>query len=165
MNLVGLRVDERLIHGQVATAWLNHYRAERIMVIDDAIIQSSIEKMALKMACPSHCKLSILSLDSAVANLQAQKYGEQRIFIIAKVPDYFLKLLERNIFLDHVVLGNMSEKANSKRLRKSVYVDQKDINTLSQMIDKGVKVTLQMTPGDTSERFENALENIGGTIT
>lgn len=156
-NIVGLRVDERLIHGQVATAWTNRLGAERIMVIDNDIIRSSIDKMALKMACPSNCKLSILSIEKAILNLSSDKYKDERIFIVCKKPIYFLKLLEGNIKFDHLILGNISGDKNSRRIRKSVSVNEEQIEILNKISDFGVKVTLQMTPGDTSEYYRELI--------
>lgn len=157
-NIVGLRVDERLIHGQVATAWTNRLSAERIMVIDDTIIKNTMDKMALKMACPANCKLSILSLETAIMNLHSNKYANEKIFIVCKSPSYFLGLLEHDISFHDVILGNMSGKEHSKMLRKSVYVTDEDIDVIKKIEAYGVQVTLQMTPGDTSEKFEDLIK-------
>lgn len=53
MEIVNVRIDERLIHGQVAAVWTNTLNATRIMVIDDMAAKDEIQKIALKMACPS----------------------------------------------------------------------------------------------------------------
>lgn len=58
MEIVNVRIDERLIHGQVAAVWTNTLNATRIMVIDDMAAKDEIQKIALKMACPSTVKLS-----------------------------------------------------------------------------------------------------------
>ncbi|MFV0380969.1 MAG: PTS sugar transporter subunit IIB [Breznakia sp.] len=153
-NIVGARVDERLIHGQVATAWTNHLKATRIMVIDNDLVVSSIDKMALKMACPSNCKLSILSVEKAIKNLKTDKYEKDRIFIVCKKPDYFATLLENNVNFDKVILGNMSDKGNtSKMLRRSVYVNQEDIVQLDKIKSFGTMIYLQQTPSDTGEIY------------
>lgn len=74
MEIVNVRIDDRLIHGQVATVWSQVTRATRIMVVDDAVVKDPVNKEALKMACPSQCKLSILTVEKAAANLCAGKY-------------------------------------------------------------------------------------------
>lgn len=51
MEIVNVRIDERLIHGQVAAVWTNTLNATRIMVIDDMAAKDEIQKIALKMAC------------------------------------------------------------------------------------------------------------------
>ena len=70
MEIVNARIDERMIHGQVAAIWTNLLNATRILVIDDQAAQDDIQKMALRMACPSTVKLSILSVEKAVQRLQ-----------------------------------------------------------------------------------------------
>lgn len=157
-NIVGVRIDERLIHGQVATAWTNKLNAERIMVIDNNIIKSSMDKMALKMACPPNCKLSVLSVEKAILNLLSNKYQDERIFIISKDPKYFLQLLENNVTYDKLVLGNLAGKGEAKMLRRSVYVNEEDIEVLNKICDHGVKVVLQMTPAEAGENYKDLIK-------
>lgn len=154
-QIVGTRVDERLIHGQVATAWTNHLQANRIMVIDNTIITSSIDKMALKMACPANCKLSILSIEKAILNLTSEKYENDRIFIVCKKPKYFLDLVNAGIRFEKLILGNMSRKNDSsKMIRRSVYVSDEDIQEIEAIKEAGIPVYLQQTPADHGELFE-----------
>lgn len=160
-NIVGVRLDERLIHGQVATAWNYHYSAQRIMVIDNNIVKSQIEKAALKMACPSTVKLSILSIESAIKNLQSGKYGEERIFLVCKDLKYFLELANHGIQFDTVILGNLSKKDNSVQYRRSVFLTPENEQTIEAIISKGVRVTMQMTPADNEETYESAKARIG----
>ena len=66
MSILNIRIDERLIHGQVATVWTNQLNITRILVIDDLAAVDDIQKIALKMACPSSSRLSILNAERAV---------------------------------------------------------------------------------------------------
>ena len=59
--IVNVRIDERLIHGQVATMWTNHLKVNRIMVVDNVVVKNEMEKDVLKMAKPNSVKLSILT--------------------------------------------------------------------------------------------------------
>ena len=56
-EIVNVRIDDRLIHGQVAAVWSQYTKATRIMVVDDQVVHDVVNKEALKMACPQHCKL------------------------------------------------------------------------------------------------------------
>lgn len=82
MEIVNARIDERMIHGQVAAIWTNLLNATRILVIDDQAAQDDIQKMALRMACPSTVKLPILSVEKAVQRLQQEAYPQDRLFIV-----------------------------------------------------------------------------------
>ncbi|MCP6826224.1 PTS sugar transporter subunit IIB, partial [Listeria monocytogenes] len=68
-----VRVDERLIHGQVATMWTNTIKATRIMIVDDAVVKNEMEKVALKTAVPAGVKLSILTVKGAANNINNDK--------------------------------------------------------------------------------------------
>lgn len=75
-----VRVDERLIHGQVATMWTNTIKATRIMIVDDAVVKNEMEKVALKTAVPAGVKLSILTVKvqqiiSIMINTQGSKFS------------------------------------------------------------------------------------------
>ena len=86
MGVCAIRIDERLIHGQVATLWQGSWNCNRIMVIDAKSANDPILKSVLKIACPTGVKLSVLEAEKAAANLLSGKYGRERITIVTKRP-------------------------------------------------------------------------------
>ena len=84
MTIVHARVDERLIHGQVATVWTNTVGAQRIMVVNDAAVKDQLQIGALKMTKPAGVKLSILSKRKAIEKILAGNYDEEKVFLITK---------------------------------------------------------------------------------
>ena len=86
MEIANIRIDERLIHGQVAAVWSKALNVNRIMVVDEDAVKNPTQKSVLKMACPAGCKLSILSVASAANNLRIRKYEGDRIFMIVRSP-------------------------------------------------------------------------------
>ena len=67
--IVGARVDFRLIHGQVGNLWANARQVSRFMVVDDQIAEDATQKQVLRMATPATCKLSVLPVEKAAANI------------------------------------------------------------------------------------------------
>lgn len=150
MNIVNIRIDERLIHGQVATAWTQHLHPTRIMVIDAEAIKDSVQKMALKMACPPGVKLSVLSPRKAAENLSSGKYEGERIFIVMKNPASLRQVYEGGFTaFSAVTVGNMSVRGECRKLQKTVNANADDVANFKFLGEKGVKVTAQMVPGDT----------------
>lgn len=88
MSILNIRIDERLIHGQVATVWTNQLNITRILVIDDLAAVDDIQKIALKMACPSSSRLSILNAERAVQRLNENAYDKDRLMIIMRGAGY-----------------------------------------------------------------------------
>ncbi|MFC6169541.1 PTS system mannose/fructose/N-acetylgalactosamine-transporter subunit IIB [Loigolactobacillus jiayinensis] len=157
-GIVNVRVDERLIHGQVATMWTNSLKTTRIMVVDDRVVKNSIEKMALKTAVPSGIKLSILTAKGAAERINAGNYIGQRVFLLVKAPQTLKKLLDGGVPLELVNVGNMSQKDGAKSVKKSVAVTDDDIETFHYLDQKGVRLVAQMVPSENAEDFMKLLK-------
>ena len=94
-GIVNFRLDERLIHGQVATFWTRTLQADRIIVADDDVLKDTIGVEALKAAVPSGVHLSILGVDNAAKRLNEGRYSGQRVFLIVNKVSTINRLLEK----------------------------------------------------------------------
>lgn len=153
LGIKNVRIDERLIHGQVATMWTNQLRATRIMVVDDAVVKDDITKMALKTAVPSGTHLSILTAAGAARRILAGQYKDQRVFLIVKKPATLRQLVDLDVPLTLVNVGNMSTKKDTQQVRQSVAVSAQDIEDFKYVTAKGVKFIAQMVPSANAEDF------------
>ncbi|MGY3777833.1 PTS system mannose/fructose/N-acetylgalactosamine-transporter subunit IIB [Isobaculum melis] len=157
MTLTHARVDERLIHGQVATVWTNLTGAERIMVVNDLVVKDEMQIGALKMAKPTGVKLSILSVNKAITNILAGKYDHEKVFLITRdIPD-MAKLIEGGVPLTTFNVGNLSKKEDTVNIKKSVNLTEEDIKILRQLVADGVNITAQMVPTESNESILNFL--------
>lgn len=151
--IVGVRIDFRLIHGQVANLWANAKQVSRFMVVDDQLATDDMQKQVLRMACPAAVKLSVLPLEKASANIQAGKYDAQRLFILAKKPETLLRLIESGVQLPEINVGNMSSLNEVKRVGLNIGMDEGDIEAFKKLQEKGIHVYAQMVPSDTPSDF------------
>ena len=158
-EIVNVRIDDRLIHGQVATVWSLTTKATRIMVVDDLVVKDSDKKESLELAFAWQCKLSMLRVDRAAANFCAGKYEGERVFIVAKNPKTIRDLYDKGFHMENVNVGNMGGKTNTKMLKKAVNVTEEDIENFAYLIDKGVKVTAQMVPADEAMDVAELIKN------
>lgn len=157
-GIIHVRIDERLIHGQVATMWTNTIKATRIMIVDDGVVKSEIEKTALKTAVPSGVKLSILTTQGAIKNILAEKYVGQKVFLIVKNPRVLKELVDGGVTLPQINVGNMSTKKDSKQIKKSVSVTKEDLENFDYFVKRGIKLTAQMVPSEEAVPFQNLLK-------
>ena len=93
-NIVNTRIDERLIHGQVAGIWSTSLSTQRIIVANDEAATDPLQKSSLRMAAPSSMRLSVLGVEAAAKNIQSGKYGKQRLFLLFKNPKDVLRFIE-----------------------------------------------------------------------
>ena len=153
-NIVNVRIDERLIHGQVAASWTNNLNASRLMVVDDSAASDDIQKMALKMACPKTTKLSILSVEKAVARLNdPANYVGERLFCIFRGTETLRRAIDLGAPIKNITVGNMSNKVGSERVYHTVCVTEQDMVNFRYLNGKGVTFTAQMVPTDNPQDF------------
>lgn len=147
-NIVNTRIDERLIHGQVAGIWSTSLSTQRIIVANDEAATDSLQKSSLRMAAPSSMRLSVLGVEAAAKNIQSGKYGKQRLFLLFKNPKDVLRFIEAQGPIKTVNVGNMSYKEGAREVTKSIQVLPEEEQIFETIASKGVTVTAQLVPND-----------------
>lgn len=147
-NIVNTRIDERLIHGQVAGIWSTSLSTQRIIVANDEAATDPLQKSSLRMAAPSSMRLSVLGVEAAAKNIQSGKYGKQRLFLLFKNPNDVLRFIEAQGPIKTVNVGNMSYKEGAREVTKSIQVLPEEEQIFETIASKGVTVTAQLVPND-----------------
>lgn len=146
MAILNVRIDGRLIHGQVANLWTSYLDITRIMVVDDDAAQNDIDKAGLRLACPAGVKLSVLPVEKAAKNINDGRYDSQRVLIVAKNPQTLLRLVEAGVKLTEINAGNMPKLDNTKPIQKTVHVTDEDIAVFKKLHDHNIQLTAQLVP-------------------
>lgn len=120
MAITAVRIDGRLIHGQVANLWTTKLGVSRIMVIDDKVAASDIEKSGLKLARPTGIDLSVLPEKTAAEHIKRGGYDSQKVFIVVKRPQILLDLVNDGVKLDTINVGNMSQTDDTTQLTNAI---------------------------------------------
>ena len=147
-NIVNTRIDERLIHGQVAGIWSTSLSTQLIIVANDEAATDPLQKSSLRMAAPSSMRLSVLGVEAAAKNIQSGKYGKQRLFLLFKNPKDVLRFIEAQGPIKTVNVGNMSYKEGAREVTKSIQVLPEEEQIFETIASKGVTVTAQLVPND-----------------
>ena len=154
-GFVHIRVDDRLIHGQVATRWATGLKVNRIMIIDDAVAVNETEKSILRMAAPAGVYTSILQFEKALANIKNGNYAGQRVMLVVKSPVILVKMMEAGINLLPVNIGNMSNRPGTTQYKKSISMTEDEKAAVEKLLQSGIKVTAQMVPDEPDVSIEN----------
>ncbi|PAB01617.1 PTS system mannose/fructose/N-acetylgalactosamine-transporter subunit IIB [Enterococcus canintestini] len=147
-GIIHIRIDDRLIHGQVATQWTNELGATRIMVINDEIAKNDVQKTVLRMAAPPNVATSIISKETAATNIKSGKYRGQKVLIVVKSPIDILALIDLGLPIKQVNVGNMSVREGTRHVRPTVSVNTQEEQAFNQLLNQGVEITTIMVPGD-----------------
>ena len=157
-QIVGVRVDARGIHGQVATAWVPRLDVTRIVVIDDVAVRDETQKMALKMAKPASVKLSILTPKKAVERLRDEHvYPGDRIFVVMPRVVTLRELDELGYDFDVVNMGNVPNRPGPVAYAKTVHLTDDEAQVMREVAAKGTRFTQRQVPADPENDFTQAL--------
>lgn len=148
-GIVAFRVDDRMLHGIVATQWIPSYKATRAMVIDPPSSVNDIVRSSLKMACPAGVALSLLDTEKSAENILAGKYASQRVFCVFRYIKWAYSLFKSGVEIPQLNLGNVTQnKGETLELNKTVRVSAEEKEMLREMRDAGVKITVRFAVDD-----------------
>ena len=111
-----LRIDDRLLHGQVAFSWTNSLGVDAIIVANDEVVNDPIIKMSLKMATPPDVKLAIRSIEDAITLIENPKTKNMSIFVVVKNSTDAVRLAERTEMIKNINIEELEKKKESKCL-------------------------------------------------
>ena len=158
MAIIHTRIDDRLIHGHVASMWTNQLGATRIMVVDDKAAFDDMVKTSLKLATPYGVALSVLPIEKAASRIIANAYEGQRVFMIVRAPNTLLRLVELGVKIKEVNVGNLTHTEGKIKISNQVSVTDEEVKDFYKLKAAGVEVSLQLTPNNQREDFMKVVE-------
>jgi PTS system mannose-specific IIB component/fructoselysine and glucoselysine-specific PTS system IIB component len=142
-----LRVDDRLLHGQVAVAWTNFYKADVILIANNELLKDNTMQIAFKLATPAGVTLSMKSLDGAVAVINNPKHASRTIMVVTKTTQDAEYLIRKTgDAVKEVLLGGLRSGEGKKQIDMNSYMGQDDIDAMNNIAEKGITVIMQADP-------------------
>lgn len=151
MSIVLLRVDDRLIHGQVTMGWGPVLHPDRIVVVNDRIAESEWEKELYLAAVPEGVEASILSMAEGIEHLRHQHNGKRLLVLVASPKDV-VRLVKGGVDIREVNIGGMHFCEGKRQILHFVCVDSTDIESLRTLDRMGVEFDCRDVP--TSRRID-----------
>ncbi|MEX0974717.1 MAG: PTS sugar transporter subunit IIB [Bacillota bacterium] len=163
MSVVHMRIDNRLIHGQVTVTWVGSVGANHIIVCNDKVSKDPIQKLMLPQAARG-VKTSVLSIQDTLAHCLSPKGLTEKILVIAKLPSDALALMEGGLNPVEVNVGNQAPTpgTNFKMVMKSVAVTPEEAVLYRKVQELyGKTLTCRMVPSESAGDFIESLKNKG----
>lgn len=156
-----IRIDNRLIHGQVAVTWKAYIDAEAIIVCNDKVAGDSIQKMVLPLAAKGS---KVLVFTIAETLQYVKEHPKENIFVICKFPTDALAILESGVEVETVNVGNAAPQQGTKyvMVTKSIAVTKEDADVYRRIAElRGGVLKTQMVPTYEKTDFLELLKNAG----
>ena len=148
MKISFVRIDDRLIHGQVATVWVKAYDCNRIMCCSDEVAKDELRKQLVLQVTPPGLKAYILPIQKAIEAFNNPKYDSFNTFFLFTNPTDVLRMVEAGIPLESVNLGGMRYVDGKTQISQAVSVNEQDIEALKKLDERGVKLELRQLAKD-----------------
>ena len=145
-NIRLIRVDDRLIHGQVMTAWIKNRKANQVVIIDDDVANDEYMIDVLEMAIPEEIAIGIFTKEDGVLFF-SQGLDEPTILLV-KGPEALNYLVDHGITIDEVDVGGMGARNDRSVLYKNISTSAQENEEFKQLLEKNVNVFIQVMPQD-----------------
>lgn len=148
MGMVLVRIDDRLIHGQVVENWMKFLKINHVIVVNDFVASDRMQKTLFSMAVPDHAKISILTITQAKeAILNGQFEGDKAMLLLVS-PQDVLNLINKGVRIKEVNVGGMHYSPDKKQILKAISVSKEDIQAFQELDKLGVYLEARMVPND-----------------
>lgn len=148
MSVVLLRIDERLIHGQVVIGWGQHLHPDRIVVVDDALAESAWERELYLIGVPDEMKVEFVPVDHARNSLPEWHRSDARTIVLVRDVDTLRRLAEDGLLRGwQVNLGGVHHAAGRSLVLPYVFLSDDERAVLDELAAQGVKISARDVPG------------------
>lgn len=139
-----MRVDYRLIHGQVAVSWTNFLGVDSIVVANDEAAGNQLTLMTMKLAKPSGVDLIVCRVDEAAETLE--KLNGKKVFLVCGNVQDAAALAEQISDIPKICLGNVKSAAGKKKINEQIFLDEEEVGILERLNAGGLAAECQTVP-------------------
>lgn len=150
-----VRLDYRLLHGQVVFSWTGHVSAQRIIVVDDAAATDELKKSALLLSKPTGVRVNIFTLQTALSKMPKVETLNENILMIFGNTATLATFCETYPKIKEINYGAVANKEGSKQYYSSVFLTEAEQEDTQKILDMGIKIYMQQTPSYRSEKLEH----------
>ncbi|NLF00734.1 MAG: PTS sugar transporter subunit IIB [Anaerolineales bacterium] len=148
-----VRIDDRLIHGQVVTVWCRHQHFTRILVVDDDVAADSFMQEVLRLAAPPGLIVEAMTLQDAIQEFAQERPDRATTMVLLKSPRVAQALYDGGVTYKALNIGGMGSAPGRKNVFKNIAISNEEIVILKRLLQAGVKITLLTVPGEKSKDF------------
>lgn len=142
-----LRVDHRLLHGQVAFSWAQQLDSDAILLANDDLVNDSLRQNIIKFAKPTGVKVISKSIEDSIRAIKSGITDKYNLFIIVEsIKD--ASILAERLGLEEINIGGTFPKPGTKKIGTSVYVDDEDLDILHKLVNEDYDIYIQGVPAN-----------------
>lgn len=143
-----LRVDHRLLHGQVAFSWTQFLGVDCILISNDSLMTDELRKTTIKLAKPQGVKVVMKNIEDSINAINSGVTDKYKLFVVVESIEDAEKLIKGTDKLKVLNLGGIKAREGTRNISKAINVTPQEEETLKELINLGVEVEIRQIPND-----------------
>lgn len=158
IKIVLARIDSRLLHGQVATAWTKSVNPSRIIVVSDAVAKDELRKNLIEQAAPPGVKANVVPVDKMIQVAKDPRFGNTKALLLFENPQDVVRAMDGGVDIKEVNVGSMAHSVGKVVVSKVLSMGDEDLKSFETMKEKGVKFDVRKVPNDSKDNMDEILK-------
>ncbi|WP_144882892.1 PTS mannose transporter subunit IIAB [Leclercia adecarboxylata] len=159
---IGLaRIDDRLIHGQVATRWTKETNVQRIIVVSDEVAADTVRKTLLTQVAPPGVTAHVVDVAKMIRVYNNPKYAGERIMLLFTNPTDVERVVEGGVKITSVNIGGMAFRQGKTQVNNAISVDEKDIEAFKKLNARGIELEARKVSTDQKLKMMDLIGKVG----
>ncbi|MGC6769095.1 mannose/fructose/sorbose PTS transporter subunit IIB [Enterococcus sp. LJL51] len=159
MDIRLTRIDDRLIHGQVATVWTKTMNINRILVVSDTVSKDLLRKELLIQAAPPGVKVNVIPVNKLIQVFPDERFDDSfRVMLLFTNPEDIERVVRQGVAISSVNIGGMSFSKGKKMITNAVAVDARDIEAFQYLDAQGITLEIRKVVADSKVHLMELLK-------
>lgn len=160
--VIGLaRIDDRLIHGQVATRWTKETNVQRIIVVSDEVAADTVRKTLLTQVAPPGVTAHVVDVAKMIRVYNNPKYAGERVMLLFTNPTDVERIVEGGVKITSVNIGGMAFRQGKTQVNNAISVDEKDIEAFNKLNARGIELEARKVSTDQKLKMMDLIGKVG----
>lgn len=153
-----VRIDDRLVHGQVATVWAKRLDIQRILVVSDAVTKDNLRKTLLQQAAPPNIKVNVITVAKMIEIYSNRLFNDVRVILLFTNPTEVADIVKAGIFVPSINIGAMGYTAGKKMISNTVAVNKEDLVAFKFLNSIGIELEIRKVITDSKQNLMDVLK-------
>lgn len=158
IKIAHVRVDTRLLHGQVATTWTKTVSPDRIIVVSDGVAHDQLRKTMIEQAAPPGVPANVVPISKMIEVTKDPRFGATKAMLLFENPQDLLAAIEGGVDIKEANIGSMAHSVGKVVVTNAIAMDNADVETLETLHAKGVALEARKVPSDSPISYEDLIK-------
>lgn len=152
------RIDSRLLHGQVATAWTKTTNPNRIIVVSDGVAHDNLRKSMITEAAPPGVKANVVPISKMIQVAKDPRFGNTKALLLFETPQDALAAIKGGVEIKELNIGSMAHSVGKVAVSKVLSLGKEDVETFEELKKLGITFDVRKVPSDSKDNMDAIIE-------